>query len=458
MIPKLLPSLTFRPKRLNPPGLNNWVGHLPFAADLIAAVRPKTIVELGTHYGESYFGLCQATLEASVPARCYAVDTWAGDDHAGFYAQDVFDEVAAYNTAHYSSTSRLIRSTFDEALKEFENNSVCLLHIDGLHTYDAVSRDFANWYPKVRPGGAILLHDIAARHADFGVWRLWEEIAGCYPSLSFAHSWGLGVIAKPQPAGWLAQMVCSDEEEKSRFARYYQICGERLLAEISEKERTIAALYARGLQGSLDPLGKPVYVEVGVWAQAEFSWCGLGGSYRIVLAPANGPALIEIREVLLQRSGSDTWETVNLQTCTIRGTAQRLPNPSCLAVINIGPDPQIEFAPAPGPEPCSLKIDMRIRRDFAQAVPELADWMNAFLASDKLRLALDRSDEQRRAAIERVSELEHAAHNADVELARLRHTLDEVSQSREALLNSWSWRLTAPMRAAAKPFFMEKNA
>lgn len=458
MTPNLLPSLTFSPKRVNPPGLNNWVGHLPFAADLIAAVRPETIVELGTHYGESYFGLCQAAMEAGVPARCYAVDTWAGDDHAGFYAQDVFEEVAAYNTAHYSSTSRLIRSTFDEALREFEDNSISLLHIDGLHTHDAVSHDFANWFPKVRPGGAILLHDTAARHADFGVWKLWEEIAGCYPSLSFAQSWGLGVIVKPQPAGWLAEMVGSGEEEKSRFRRYYQICGERLAAEISDKQRTVAALYVRGPRGSLELLGKPVYVEVGGWTEAVFRWRGRGGSLNIVLAPTNGPGLIEIGEVLLRRSGSDTWEPVNPETCIVRGTAQRLPHSSCLAVINIGPDPQIEFAPAPGPEPCSLKIGMRVRRDFAQSAPELADWTNAYLAYDKLRLALDRSNEQRRAATERASELGHSAHGDGAELTHIRRALDEVSQSRDALLNSWSWRLTAPVRVAAKPFLKGRNA
>ncbi len=37
-----------------------WSGHRNFAYDLVRFMKPKKIVELGTHYGSSFFSFCQA--------------------------------------------------------------------------------------------------------------------------------------------------------------------------------------------------------------------------------------------------------------------------------------------------------------------------------------------------------------------------------------------------------------
>jgi len=112
--------------------------------------------------------------------QCYAVDTWRGDEHAGFYTDDIFNEFSSYHDTRYRSFSRLLRSTFDEALQYFKDGSVDLLHIDGLHTYEAVKHDFDTWLPKLSDRAVVLMHDHHVRENHFGVWKLWAELSKRY--------------------------------------------------------------------------------------------------------------------------------------------------------------------------------------------------------------------------------------------------------------------------------------
>lgn len=176
---------------------STWVDHLPFAYDLVAAIRPKLLVELGTHKGLSYFTFCQAIKENEIDGLCYAVDTFEGDAHTDKYDETIYNKNNEHNRQNYHGFSYLMRMLFNDALRHFSEETVELLHIDGLHTYEAVSEDFTNWYPKVKPGGIILFHDVQARLQDFGVWKFWDEIRGHYETFTFNHGFGLGVLRKP---------------------------------------------------------------------------------------------------------------------------------------------------------------------------------------------------------------------------------------------------------------------
>jgi GT2 family glycosyltransferase/glycosyltransferase involved in cell wall biosynthesis len=190
---KLISIANFSPISLQKP--NAWVGHLPFAAWLIQEVAPKIFVELGTHSGNSYFSFCQSVAANEISTKCYAVDTWQGDEHAGQYDDQVFIKVNAHNEEHYAGFSRLLRMTFDDAATYFADESIDILHIDGLHTYEAVRHDFETWLPKLAAGAVVVLHDINVRERHFGVWKLWEELQERYPNnLEFLHSHGLGVL------------------------------------------------------------------------------------------------------------------------------------------------------------------------------------------------------------------------------------------------------------------------
>ena len=185
-----------------------WLGHIPFAFAVTQMTRPARLVELGTHRGDSYCTFCEAVLTLGLKTRCTAVDTWAGDDHAGEYGADVLAELRAVHDPAFGNFSDLSRTTFDEAAAAVPDGSVDLLHIDGLHTYKAVRGDYDAWLPKMSPAGVVLFHDTAERHTDFGVWRLWAEVSAGRPGFEFTHSHGLGVVAVgPTPPGPLVEFL-----------------------------------------------------------------------------------------------------------------------------------------------------------------------------------------------------------------------------------------------------------
>ena len=106
-------------------------------------------MELGTDHGVSYFAFCQAIDELKIQPKANAVDLFTGDEHSGYYDQEVFNTVTKVNDDHFSHVSNILKTTFDEANQLFEYGSIDLLHIDGLHTYEAVKNDFELWLPKM---------------------------------------------------------------------------------------------------------------------------------------------------------------------------------------------------------------------------------------------------------------------------------------------------------------------
>jgi Methyltransferase domain len=174
--------------------LARGAGHAPFAFWLVDALRPRTVVELGTYQGFSYFCFCQAVKALGCDTRCVAIDTWQGDAHSGFYGEDVFRGVLDYNASHYDAFSSLIRSTFDAAAAHFSDGSVDLLHIDGCHFYESVAVDFSTWKRTLSDRSVVIFHDTNVRENDFGVHRLWDELRDQFPSFEFKHGHGLGVL------------------------------------------------------------------------------------------------------------------------------------------------------------------------------------------------------------------------------------------------------------------------
>ena len=469
----------FVPRRYKPGNTTSWGGHLAFASDLIQAIRPEIIVELGSHWGEAYFTFCQTVEEHKIGSLCYAVDHWLGDEHAGRYGEEVFESVRTYNERLYRQFSYLLRMSFDDALLQFADNSIGLLHVDGFHTYEAARHDFRTWLPKVKDGGIVLLHDICPKHQDFGVWRLWDEIKAEFPNtFEFHHGWGLGVVQKGESESDSPLLQClfdgstSVAEEMRRRYVIYSSHLEHLLQPteaVTAAQRDIHAsaevrvqVFPFGTAGYSEDTGLLQKTRTGIWDTLEFELPqGLGdGPLRI--DPSHEPSLVQIREMFLSAhpTGEQVWNIAGQNSDAVRvdGTATLLPSDDGLLVSSAGDDPQILLSVAGTPRgPLKLTMQLRVLPTPLPAHEVLGSL--ATRLNDAAKQLQDRSDERERLVEQlRQSNAERDAANADRAAAEQRFKsaeeqlnviegkLQQVQTARNSMENSLSWRVTAPIR------------
>jgi cephalosporin hydroxylase len=221
---------------------------------LVEVLRPKVVVELGTHWGVSYCAWCQAVEASGLRSSCSAVDTWTGDPGAGFYEEEVFEDLKEHHR-QYESFSRLLRMKFDEALGQIPDKSVDLLHVDGLHEYEAVKHDYETWLPKMSERGVMLFHDTAETQPGFGVKRLWEEISAHYPNFNFEHGHGLGILAVgQQPAEAMTAFLKTANQKPGETRRLFSALGGQIQTEC-ERRASQEGQYPAAQGGGLERIG-----------------------------------------------------------------------------------------------------------------------------------------------------------------------------------------------------------
>jgi hypothetical protein len=443
-----LPTQRFLPRRYRPGHLGNWSAHLPFAHDLIAVLRPRVLVELGTHFGESYFGFCQAVEQNGVACKCFAVDRWRGDQHSGTYDDSVFLEVNRYNAENYAWFSMLLRAEFDDVLPQFSDSSIDLLHVDGLHTYQAVRHDFFSWLPKLRPGGVVLLHDTMARHADFGVWRLWEELSEQFAHFEFHHSWGLGVLQVPGGAdqtGFLRLLFGSDPDQQSFIRQYYALRGENLdlryRASLNCVDPTPGKLtvFPCLQDGYSESTARSADLRPGLMERHALILPAGSRNGPIRLDPADSVCVVEIQRVSVCRAADSVmladWAGPALVQLRVAGDLAPIAAGSTARYFSTGQDPQLYLPHLPvdlGDQPLLLEVWIRTIYDLrtlsGPLVPIEPGAMEMDFALKESRGRAAEMELQRNDAVSRnrVLEVELAASRG--ELSSLQETRDRAAE------------------------------
>ena len=84
-----------------------------------------------------------------------------------------------------------------EAAKQYEDNSLFFVFIDGSHLYESVKEDIQAWLPKVKSGCFIGGHDIDQTEEFNGVRKAVDEVLGPGNVKIYNKGWASWLYCKP---------------------------------------------------------------------------------------------------------------------------------------------------------------------------------------------------------------------------------------------------------------------
>jgi predicted O-methyltransferase YrrM len=121
-------------------------------------MKSPVVLEIGCDIGDS----SQMLLECNQTLKLYTIDPY--DDYVDWNGNNLNDRQNLYEHVRerfepYGDRFKLYRLTSDDAVDEFEKEFFDFIFIDGLHTYEQLSKDCANYYSKLKPGAIFAGHD-----------------------------------------------------------------------------------------------------------------------------------------------------------------------------------------------------------------------------------------------------------------------------------------------------------
>jgi predicted O-methyltransferase YrrM len=157
--------------------------------NLIYDTKPDIIVEIGVFGGSSVYPMAEA-LRFQKKGVIYAIDPWEKVDcQVGFSSNDpnyvwwtkldlenIYQGfIKMIDQNHLTNYCNTIRSTSQNAVDLFEDDSIDILHVDGNHSEISSLLDVTLYLPKVKKGGYIWFDDVNWKTTNSAVKFLQEN-------------------------------------------------------------------------------------------------------------------------------------------------------------------------------------------------------------------------------------------------------------------------------------------
>jgi predicted O-methyltransferase YrrM len=148
------------------------------ALQRVESLEPRYVLEIGTAKGGTFFLLSRA---AAGDALVISLDLPGGKFGGGYpnWKTRVYRRLLRPGqSACFIRGDSHTAASRERVLKALKGNGLDLLFIDGDHTYEGVKTDWQLYANLVRPGGLVIMHDIASHTAESGclVKEFWAEI------------------------------------------------------------------------------------------------------------------------------------------------------------------------------------------------------------------------------------------------------------------------------------------
>lgn len=164
--------------------INGWFDFKNFYNFIVENFDNATFVEIGTWKGKSLMYLAEKVKESGKNIKIIGIDTFEGSESTPTMgdnvemqsiSSDYLYETYLKNIEPLKDIITTIRGDSRVVYKQFADQSIDVLFIDGDHSYEAVKKDIELWFPKVKIGGIISGHDYTELYG-YGVVKAVKEL------------------------------------------------------------------------------------------------------------------------------------------------------------------------------------------------------------------------------------------------------------------------------------------
>jgi hypothetical protein len=172
-----------------------WGSSMRYTRDRLGRLFADAGYTVGAEVGVREGKFSRVLCKANPDLHLFCVDPWMpyGGRKYTKEKQDGLFEIAKKTLAPYNVT--FIRKTSMEGVKDFKENSLDFVYIDGNHLFDFVMEDIIHWSRRVRSGGIIAAHDF---HYGSNV----EVVEACMAYTRANHIDPWYVTKEPQPTAY----------------------------------------------------------------------------------------------------------------------------------------------------------------------------------------------------------------------------------------------------------------
>lgn len=175
---------------------SRWIRCLPLTAWVFDTVRPKLAVEVGTGAGESFRALCLIASSFSSAGRIIGIDEWPVDSLT-FRESPLYTGLTEFCATRSSPDVALLRLSLEEAVAEFDPESIDFLHLAHGRDQGRGALDMSMWMLRVRAGGVVMVTSEMDEHLDDVARKEWQQLADCFPAEKVGLPGLVGVAQVP---------------------------------------------------------------------------------------------------------------------------------------------------------------------------------------------------------------------------------------------------------------------
>lgn len=161
-----------------------------FGRNQLADLFKELNFNLGVEVGVSQGHYSKILIQANPDLKLYGVDPY--EPHSGYRDYTHQTTFNRLNETAHQQLDQFTNYTFVpkysmEAVKDFTDNSLDFVYIDGDHSFQSVTNDIAEWSKKVRKGGIISGHDYARQKDNARVHVV--QVVNAYTSAWNIRPW-----------------------------------------------------------------------------------------------------------------------------------------------------------------------------------------------------------------------------------------------------------------------------